>query len=364
MQIGVSMVKMIVTDVDGVLTDGKIAIDTSLKSIKKLCFRDFDVRKELWKDSIKLGIITGENDTFSDYVNEKFCPDYFFGGCKQKKEALLHMAETEKLSLAEICYIGDSWYDVEAMKIAGIGIAPKDADNRVRAVADIVLEISGGEGCFAAAYDIVKARNDIATVSKCYDLMSVFEEHKQILEWIEKDLKIQQNIQKSIALFVKVLENDNRVFFCGNGGSAADAQHLTAELVGRFYKERRALNAEALTVNTSVITAIGNDYDYTKVFARQVEAKGRAGDVLIGITTSGMAENVITALKKAKESGMHTIMMTGDAYDKKESFIDIAIVVPSRCTARIQEMHILIGHIICQFVEESICTVNVKKDDK
>ncbi|WP_277300911.1 D-sedoheptulose 7-phosphate isomerase [Veillonella montpellierensis] len=143
-----------------------------------------------------------------------------------------------------------------------------------------------------------------------------------------------------------------KILLCGNGGSAADAQHLAAELIGRFVKERRSLAAVALTTDTSILTSIANDYSYDTVFERQVEGLGRSGDVLIGISTSGNSENVLRAMKKARDIGMHTIGLTGEDGGKLKAICDLTLTVPSRITARIQEMHILAGHIICELVEK------------
>ena len=150
----------------------------------------------------------------------------------------------------------------------------------------------------------------------------------------------------------EALKAGNQVLFCGNGGSAADAQHLAAELIGRFQKERRSLASIALTTDTSILTAVANDYGYDEVFARQVEGLGRSGDVLIGISTSGNSANVVKAALKARDTGMHTIAFTGEGGGKLKDICDITFAVPSKVTARIQEMHIMVGHIICELVEE------------
>ena len=150
----------------------------------------------------------------------------------------------------------------------------------------------------------------------------------------------------------EALKSGNKVLFCGNGGSAADAQHLAAELIGRFQKERRSLASVALTTDTSILTAVANDYGYEEVFARQVEGLGRSGDVLIGISTSGNSANVVKAALKARDTGMHTIAFTGEGGGKLKDICDITFAVPSKVTARIQEMHIMVGHIICELVEE------------
>lgn len=149
----------------------------------------------------------------------------------------------------------------------------------------------------------------------------------------------------------KALRQGNKVMFCGNGGSAADSQHLAAEFVGRFQKERKGLPALALTVDTSILTAVGNDYGYDKVFVRQVEALARPGDVLVGISTSGNSGNVVAAVELAKELGVYCVGMTAAGGGKLKALCDECIAVPAQVTARAQEMHILIGHILCELVD-------------
>lgn len=148
--------------------------------------------------------------------------------------------------------------------------------------------------------------------------------------------------------------NNGQVLLIGNGGSAADAQHIAAEFIGRFKKDRRPLPAMALTTNTSVITALGNDFGYDSVFTRGVEAFGKPGDILIAITTSGNSPNVIAAIAAAKKNGLKVIGFTGRDGGKIKSLADVAIIVPSQDTQRIQEAHITIGHIVCDLVEQSL----------
>ena len=150
------------------------------------------------------------------------------------------------------------------------------------------------------------------------------------------------------------LSNGHKIMFCGNGGSAADAQHLAAELSGRFYFDRKPLAAEALTVNTSFLTAVSNDYSFEEVFARLVEGSGHAGDVLVGLSTSGNSENVIRAFQAAHRIGIITVGLTGESGGRLADFSDFIIRVPSSDTPRIQESHILIGHIICELVERNL----------
>lgn len=153
---------------------------------------------------------------------------------------------------------------------------------------------------------------------------------------------------------IKTFRNDGKVLFCGNGGSASDAQHIAAELSGRFNYDREPLFAEALHVNSSYVTAVANDYSYDVIYSRMVKAAGRKGDVLIGISTSGNSTNVVNALTEAKKIGMTTVALTGSKIGKLDAIADYCIKVPSSNTARIQESHILIGHVICEEIENSL----------
>lgn len=155
-------------------------------------------------------------------------------------------------------------------------------------------------------------------------------------------------------LLIDAIKKDGKLILFGNGGSASDAQHIAAELVGRFQKERKGLPAIALTVNTSTITALANDYGYEIIFARQVEALAQKNDVAIGISTSGKAKNVAAGIKQAKKMGLKTVALTGADGGELAKTADISLVVPSSVTARIQEAHITIGHILCELIEQAV----------
>ena len=182
-------------------------------------------------------------------------------------------------------------------------------------------------------------------------IVSEFESHletiKLVMETMEDDL------EQASAMAVEVLKRGNKVLLCGNGGSAADAQHIAAELTGRYKTERRGLPGIALTTDTSALTAIGNDYGYDRVFDRQVEALANEGDLLIGISTSGNSANVVSALKLAKKMGCSTLGLSGRDGGAMNEVCDVNLIVPSDNTPRIQEMHILFGHTICQIIDEA-----------
>jgi D-sedoheptulose 7-phosphate isomerase len=186
----------------------------------------------------------------------------------------------------------------------------------------------------------------------------------RVIKLMEASIATKQDMLRSSALvsivakvsevLIKALRQGNKALLFGNGGSAADAQHIAAELVGRFGFDRPALPALALSVNTSCVTAIGNDYGFDQVFSRQIEAIARPGDVAIGITTSGKSPNVLRAVTAARKIGLHTVGLTGRSGGKLKECVDHCICVPSDETPRIQECHILVGHIISELVEDEL----------
>jgi D-sedoheptulose 7-phosphate isomerase len=181
-------------------------------------------------------------------------------------------------------------------------------------------------------------------------IQSSIEVKQQVLQ----DEELLARIEKVVEVIAAAFKNGDRVYFCGNGGSAADAQHLAAEFSGRFYTDRKALPAEALHCNTSYLTAVANDYSYDVIYSRMIEGIGQAGDILVGLSTSGNSANIVKAFEMAREKKMITVGFTGITGGVMKAFSDHLINIPSTDTPRIQESHILAGHIICQLVEEKL----------
>jgi D-sedoheptulose 7-phosphate isomerase len=180
-------------------------------------------------------------------------------------------------------------------------------------------------------------------------LDSAFEEHAAVLSQTRKACL--EPLERLIEEATTRLSNSGKILFFGNGGSAADAQHFATELTIRFAKDRRALAGLALTTDTSALTACGNDFGYDQIFSRQIEALGRPGDLAIALSTSGTSPNILAAVKQAKASGIFTAAFTGETGGKLRGAVDLLIAVPSQTTARIQEMHSLLGHLLCQEIE-------------
>lgn len=185
-------------------------------------------------------------------------------------------------------------------------------------------------------------------------IKQVIEESVSLKTLLLKDEAFLNEIEKVKDVMVKALKNGKKILWCGNGGSAADSQHLAAEFSGRFYYDRPPLRSEALHVNTSYLTAVANDYSYDVIYSRMVKAMGDKGDVLVGISTSGNSKNIVLAFEQAKENGMISIGFTGNGGGKMKEKADYILDIPSKDTPRVQECHIMVGHILCELVEAEI----------
>ncbi len=344
------MIRLVVFDIDGVLTDGSIIIDESGREQKKINLKDIDAIFELKRKGFLLAAVTGESSDIVSYFKARFPWDYFYSGEKHKLEAVQKLEKLASVPREEICYIGDGKYDVEPLAYAGLGICPADAIDHAKQAADVILQKAGGAGCLWEMVGILDKYN----VPDCREhyFLERLEEHKDIFKKLSSDIGLMDVAMGIGEKILEIFEKDGKVLIFGNGGSAADAQHIATEFISRFYRERPAMNAEALSVNTSTLTAVGNDYSYERVFVRQIEAKARAGDMVIGISTSGKSKNVIEGLRYAKENGIYTAILMGDFENPELGEIaDYQVKVHSKITPRIQEAHIFIGHVIAEYVE-------------
>lgn len=359
-------IKMLLFDVDGVITDSRKYIDGCGMELKSLSMKDLDALWMLKDTGYIIGCITGEDNNFSGYLEQMNVFDFVRTGCKHKVNALKEVMEKYNINTCEICYIGDGKYDIPVLKMVGMAVCPNDAIEEVKQVSTIVLKRKGGDGCIAEIYTLLCALKKEKTSANgegresCSLIMDRMTEHQNLLAAMAQNKTYIHCVEMAVEMIVESYRRKRKLFLCGNGGSAADAQHLAAELVGRYLLERKGLNAEALTVNTSIITALANDYDYNEIFARQLEAKAVVGDVLIGITTSGTSENIFRVFQKAKEIGVKTVLMTGDIFEGAPvlAYADCVLAVSSGNTPRIQEIHILTGHIICEIVEQKLVMGN------
>ena len=333
------MIKLIVLDIDGVITDGSVIVDPRGVEQKKINLKDIDAIFELHRAGYRLAAITGEDTEIVGYFEKRFPWDHFYKNNKTKDQTLREIAEREAISLREICYVGDGKYDVEALRSAGLGVCPADAIDRAKCAADVILQRPGGQGCLWELIRILKEQNEPQLPE--YYFYQRLEEHSFIFKQMGSDQQLMGDVMRLAEDICDMMSREpgGQLFLCGNGGSAADAQHIATEVVSRFY----------------TLTAVGNDYSFERVFARQMEAKSKPGDILIGISTSGKSKNVMEALRYAKKHGVKTAMLMGDHTNPELSDVcDYVFRVPSKITPRIQEAHIFIGHLIAEYVEHKL----------
>lgn len=347
------MIELIVFDIDGVITDGSVIIDSKGTEQKQINLKDIDAIFELHRRGYKLAAITGEDTEIVDYFERRFPWEYFYRGNKTKKETMQQIEKGTGISREKICYIGDGKYDVEPLMYAGLGLCPANAIDKAKNAADIILQNDGGKGCIWEMISILEKYNDEDCAHNYF--FRRLEEHTNIFKKLASDQELTGTVMEISEKIISILQNNGGIYLCGNGGSAADAQHIATEFISRFYKERPGLNAEALSVNTSTITAIGNDYSFERIFARQLEAKAHEGDMVIGITTSGTSKNVLEAMRYAGKNGITSVLLMGGFEDPElDGVADYVIKVPSLITPRIQEAHIFIGHVIAEYVEHKM----------
>lgn len=347
------MIKLVICDIDGVLTDGNILVNSLGQEQKRINIKDIDAIFELKRRGYRLAAITGEKTEITGYFEKRLPWDRFYIGCKQKLRAVEVLAGELGCAMDQVAYIGDGKYDMEVLPHVGLSICPANAIREVQLQADVVLHCAGGEGCVWEMLAILE--HDQHPDDPVHYFNARVAEHQLILKRISSDQALTAAIMAVGQAITQRVKDGGQLFLCGNGGSAADAQHIAAEFVGRFYKERPALKAEALTVNTSILTAIGNDYGYERIFVRQLEAKAQKGDILVGISTSGSSNNVLEALRYGKLHELTTVMLTGEHYPAElDSLCDYVISIPSTITPRIQETHIFLGHLWAEYVESKL----------
>lgn len=350
---------LIALDVDGVLTNGAVTLADTDAEAKAVAFRDFDALARARRCGLRIALVTGERGAIVRKIAGMAGAEFVQEGNKDKVAAIKAVSSDAGVPLDRICYIGDADRDAEAFPIVGISMCPADASRAARRAATHVLGRNGGAGAVEEAVEILLS--EVAGEAPSADsggapradftgtLMRIAEDSLRAHETlIGESLPILSEVAHA---FVRALKADRRIFFCGNGGSAADAQHVAAELVGRFALERQPFPALALTTDTSVLTAVGNDWAFEQVFSRQVRAHARAGDVVVGISTSGNSPNVVAALEAGRELGAFTIAFTGRSGGAVARAADLSFKAPHTATPRIQELHLLAWHGICEVVE-------------
>lgn len=360
-------ISVLALDIDGVLTDGRVLYSQDGMEQKFISFRDIDAVFEAHRCNLQVALVTGEDTPWLESFSHRMQIEYTILGAKYKLEAIKNLAQQLQVPLSAICYVGDSDRDVPAIAAVGLGLAPANATTRAKAAAHMVLKSLGGDGAVREALDYILERKTAAQeklgkvgrgspVHNKQDLQLSIQRIKSV---VTESLAVQQAVANQLAPLIAqaageiiaAIKSGHKLLIFGNGGSAADAQHMAAELVGRFEVERMPMAAIALTTDTSILTALANDYGPATMFARQIEAVGESGDVALAISTSGNSSNVLEGIYTAQQVGIRIIGMTGNKGGKLAQLVDLCLCVPSDNTARIQEAHGLIIHLLCSLIE-------------
>lgn len=344
-------IEVLALDIDGVLTDGTV----SLKGDdKRISFHDLDAVTQARKRGLRLALVTGEANEMVEQIAQRFRIAEVTPGAKDKVSALQALSAKWGVPLAAMCYVGDSDRDAPAMALVGLGVAPANGTALAKEMADVVVSRPGGSGVVSQVLPLIWQHNELAEHSdamqaemQCIAQDSLTAHQRLIDESLPTLVQVAQ-------VMIQAIRTGRKILFFGNGGSAADAQHVAGEIVGRFLKESEAWPAIALTTDTSILTAVGNDWDFADVFARQVRGLARPGDVVVGISTSGNSPNVLRGLADGRKIGATTIGFTGEKECQMPNYCDICYQAPATVTPRIQELHILAWHAICEIVENAI----------
>lgn len=341
-------------DVDGVLTDGRGVLQSSEAYEPRFDFHDLDAVTQARRSGLVVALVTGEDTALVDRIAKRFGVEVVIRGAKDKVAALRDLSAKLGLALENFCYVGDSDRDAPAFSVVGLGLAPKNATPKAKSAAHRRLDNSGGAGAVAETVRLIQRLNSDGASSANLEkelrliVTDSVRAHEELLHGSMSTLvEITQT-------FVGAIRTGHKILFFGNGGSAADAQHVAAELVGRFGLESDPFAAIALTTDSSVLTCVGNDWDYTEIFARQVRALARPGDVVVGISTSGKSPNILRGLKSGRATGALTVGFSGRKGGSMVDDCDLCFLAPADATPRIQELHILAWHAVCEMVERAL----------
>jgi len=344
---------LLALDIDGVLTDGTVSMNAAGDERKLLSYRDIDAVFRARREGLGVALLTAEATPVASRIAARLEAEHFIPGRRDKGTALRELMEGLGLASEEVCYIGDSAKDAEALEIAGLGLAPADAEAAARAAADIVLTRRGGHGAVAEGVELFlgklqpprREEDGAETAGELESAVLPLRELISVLRDFESSAL--GDVVAAGRLLHETLERGGTIYTFGNGGSAADAQHLAAEIVGFFRGEAGIGRAVALTADTALLTALANDAGYAEVFSSQLVRLGRPGDAAVAFTTSGRSENVRRGLETARNHGLATVLVTGAAAPR-DLDADARITVPSADTQRIQEVHGLVIHQLCE----------------
>ena len=350
----VTDIKVLALDIDGVLTDGTTTLSESGVEEKRVCLQDLDAVTLAKRFGLTVVLVTGEETPAVNLIARRFRVEQVVAGAKDKLSAIESLSSRLGAPLRAFCYVGDGDRDTPALSRVGLGLAPSNATTAAKGAAHRCLSKSGGAGAVAEAVELVlQLREDKRVSGKLESGMEriITDSIAAHQRFLSGSIPVLARVAR---VFIRAIRSGHKILLFGNGGSAADAQHVAGELVGRFSQESEPWPAIALTTDTSVLSAVGNDWEFADVFSRQVRALANPGDVVVGISTSGRSPNVLRGLEAGRARGATTIGFTGEKGTAMGEYTDECFLAPADSTPRIQELHILAWHSVCEMVEREL----------
>jgi D-sedoheptulose 7-phosphate isomerase len=357
-QISVRDLDLIVYDFDGVMTDNRVYVSQGGEEAVSCNRSDGLAVGMLRQAGVPQLIISTEVSEVVAARAKKLGLDVI-QACEDKAQALAQFCTTHGYDVKRVLYVGNDVNDLAAMRLSGYPVSPADGHASIRSIAKLVVGAEGGAGVIRELADKLLADGTTpATAASCpvdanlvEQVRAEFADAIKLRETLMRDDALLSSLCELAHAIARAIRGGGKVIFAGNGGSFADAQHLAAEFVGRFMRERSPLAGVALGTNSSTVTAIGNDYRFDDIFVRELQAVAKRGDVFIPISTSGNSGNLVEAIRAAETMGVTTWALLGKGGGKIAAMCR-SIVVPSKHTARIQEIHITLGHIVCGLVDD------------
>lgn len=350
----VTKIRVLALDIDGVITDGTAALSDNGEEEKRYSFQDLDAVTQAKQAGLAVALVTAEDTPAVDRIARRFNCDLVKKGAKDKLLALESLSSDLQVPLDQVCYVGDGDRDASALRHVGMGLAPANATPSAKAAARRILNRGGGNGAVAESCGLIRQlhafEHNAGLLEKdmyCIAKHSL-EAHQRLLD---VSLPILVRIMQACVVTIRA---GHKILLFGNGGSAADAQHVAGELVGRFLTDSEPWPVMALTTDTSILTAVGNDWEFEDIFARQVRALANPGDLVVGTSTSGRSPNVIRGLQAGRDKGAMTIGFTGSNSRGMHEYCDLCFRAPADSTPRIQELHLLAWHAICELIEREL----------
>ncbi len=350
----VTKIRVLALDIDGVITDGTAALSDAGEENKRFSFQDLDAVTQAQRAGLTVAFVTGEDTPSVERIARRFRCSLVRRGAKNKLLVLEALARELDVGLEAFCYVGDGDRDAPALRQVGLGLAPLNATASAKAAAHRILSKPGGHGAVAEAlgllrrFDSLEENASVLEKEMAAILTDSVEAHQRLCD---TSLSVLVGVSQAV---VRTIRSGHKVLLFGNGGSAADAQHVAGELVGRFLRDSDPWPVMALTTDTSILTAVGNDWEFEEIFARQVRALAKPGDLVAGISTSGRSANVLRGLEAARAKGATTIAFTGANGGRMTGCADLCFRAPAESTPRIQELHLLAWHTICEVAEREL----------